>query len=229
VYNFYPSQTSEESRNQEKEIDFAVVHENYVNEIQLENKTEKEVENFNPSQTSEESRNQEKEIDFAVVHENYVNEVQLENKTEKEVENFHPSQTSEESRNQEKEIDFTVVHENYVNEIQLNKTLEDEVDDVDPPPIREEQSYNYKDIGMWPVKFNQGDGIREMLVQQGSKAVQNIDYHFKEVERPGQKAKLKGETRKLSKDWFFRTLQNGEKMLRPWMVSIESSCVLLLL
>ncbi|XP_029637538.1 uncharacterized protein LOC115212883 [Octopus sinensis] len=34
---------------------------------------------------------------------------------------------------------------------------------------------------MWLAKFNHGDGIREILVQQGLKAVQNIDCEFEEV------------------------------------------------
>ena len=65
---------------------------------------------------------------------------------------------------------------------------------------------------MWPAKYHHG--IREMLVQKGSKAVQNIDYEYKEVLRPGQGGKLKGGTRKLSRSLFFRTLENGEKILR---------------
>ncbi|XP_014773435.1 zinc finger MYM-type protein 5-like [Octopus bimaculoides] len=107
-----------------------------------------------------------------------------------------------------------------VNEVQLEKKIEDEVDDADPPQTTEEQNsnINLKDIEMWPAKFNHGDGVREILVQQGSKAVQNTDRKFKEVVRPGQITKLKGENRRLSRNRFFRTLQNGEKILRTWMI-----------
>lgn len=64
---------------------------------------------------------------------------------------------------------------------------------------------NLKGMGMWPAKFNRGDGFREILVK-GSKGLQNIDCEFKEVVRPGQITKLKWKAR----TGFFRTLQNRE-------------------
>ncbi|CAI9719214.1 Hypothetical predicted protein [Octopus vulgaris] len=69
-----------------------------------------------------------------------------------------------------------------VNEVQLERKIEDEVGDADPPQTTEEQSanINLKDIGMLPAKFNHRDAIREIFVQQGSKAVQNIECEFKE-------------------------------------------------
>ncbi|CAI9715324.1 Hypothetical predicted protein [Octopus vulgaris] len=90
-------------------------------------------------------------------------------------------------------------HGDDVNDVQLEKKIDD-VDDVDPPQTTEEQNsnINLKDIGMWPANSNHGDGIQEILVQHGSKALQNIDCEFKEVVHPGQITKLKGETRRLS-------------------------------
>ena len=41
-------------------------------------------------------------------------------------------------------------------------------------------------------------------------------HEFKEVARSG--TKTKGNARKLTKNWFYRDLRNGEKGLRTWMV-----------
>ena len=73
---------------------------------------------------------------------------------------------------------------------------------------------DFTDVGLWPVEINHE--IRAMLVRQGSAAVQHLDHEFKEVARPG--TKTKGDVRKLTKNWFFRDLRNGEKILRTWMV-----------
>ncbi|CAI9738136.1 Hypothetical predicted protein [Octopus vulgaris] len=46
-------------------------------------------------------------------------------------------------------------------EVELEEKIEDDDDDdADPPETTEEQNsnINLKDIGMWPAKFNQGDG-----------------------------------------------------------------------
>ena len=69
------------------------------------------------------------------------------------------------------------------------------------------------DIVQWPSKIN--DTVRTILVQNGTNVVQHIDSKFKEVVRPG--SSTKGESRKLTKSWFYRTLPNGEKLLRTWM------------
>lgn len=71
-----------------------------------------------------------------------------------------------------------------------------------------------KDVGHWPTKIS--NHLRTLLVRQGSAGVQHIDYDFAEVSRPG--VSTKGSARKLTRDWFFRKLPNGEKMLRSWMV-----------
>ena len=69
------------------------------------------------------------------------------------------------------------------------------------------------DIGQWPSKIN--DTVRTILVQNGTNVVQHIDSKFKEVVRPG--SSTKGESRKLTKSWFYRTLPNGQKLLRTRM------------
>ncbi|CAB4059072.1 unnamed protein product [Lepeophtheirus salmonis] len=67
--------------------------------------------------------------------------------------------------------------------VKLEKKIQydHDVDEADPPQITEEQNSNVdlKDMGMGPAMSNYS--IREMLIQQGSKAVQNIDCEFKEV------------------------------------------------
>ena len=72
-----------------------------------------------------------------------------------------------------------------------------------------------KDVGLWPNKIV--DNTRVFLVRQGPFAIQNLDADFSEgIKRPGNT--IKGETRKLDRDWFFQILPNGEKLLRSWMV-----------
>lgn len=72
-----------------------------------------------------------------------------------------------------------------------------------------------KDVGRWPTKID--DNTRVLLVRQGPFEIQNLDSDFSEgVIRPGKTNK--GETRKLTRDWFFQIMSNGEKMLRSWMV-----------
>ena len=56
---------------------------------------------------------------------------------------------------------------------------------------------------------------RMLLVRQGSMVVQHIDSDFGEVIRPGKSNK--GGTRKLMREWSFRTLPNREKVLHSWM------------
>jgi len=76
----------------------------------------------------------------------------------------------------------------------------------------------YEDAGLWPEPMI--DAVRIDIVTRGSAAVQNKEGPFVVVERPcaNVRTKLKGVTRSLTKDWFYRRLDNGEKMLRSWMV-----------
>ncbi|KAK4879084.1 hypothetical protein RN001_007230 [Aquatica leii] len=74
------------------------------------------------------------------------------------------------------------------------------------------------DIGTWPILIP--DNLRTLLLARGYKTVQHLDCKFAEVNRPGSKDSTKGPkgvTRKLNRDWFFRTLPNGKKVLRTWM------------
>lgn len=71
-----------------------------------------------------------------------------------------------------------------------------------------------KDVGLWPSKIS--NDTRIFLVRQGASVVQNLDSDFGEVIREG--VSTKGQTRKLTREWFFQTLPNGERMLRSWMV-----------
>jgi acyl carrier protein len=58
---------------------------------------------------------------------------------------------------------------------------------------------DFTDVGLWPVKIYHE--IRAMIVRQGYAAVQHLECEFKEVTRLG--TKTKGDTRKLTKTWFF--------------------------
>ena len=74
-----------------------------------------------------------------------------------------------------------------------------------------------KDVGLWPNKIV--DNTRVFLVRQGPFAILNLDADFSEgIKRPANTSTIKGDTRKLDRDWFFQTLPNGEKLLRSWMV-----------
>jgi len=73
---------------------------------------------------------------------------------------------------------------------------------------------DFTDIGLWPVKISHK--IRAMLVRQGYTSMQHLHCEFKEVPRPG--TSTKGDTRKLTKKWFFRDQRKGEKSMRTWMV-----------
>ena len=73
---------------------------------------------------------------------------------------------------------------------------------------------NLQDIGQWPNKIN--NDTRIFLIRQGASLIQNVDFHFTEVIRQG--TSTKGQTRNLTRDWFFKSLPNGEKILRSWMI-----------
>ncbi|XP_069582652.1 zinc finger MYM-type protein 1-like [Ranitomeya imitator] len=84
----------------------------------------------------------------------------------------------------------------------------EECDDQNIPAI------DLKDVGLWPSKIN--DDTRILLVRQGASVVQHLDSDFAEVVREG--ASIKGQNRKLTRNWFFKTLPNNEKMLRSWLL-----------
>ncbi|CAH0400600.1 unnamed protein product [Chilo suppressalis] len=66
--------------------------------------------------------------------------------------------------------------------------------------------------------------VRLLLVRQGSEVVQHMDSVFSEVTRSD--AMAKGETRRLKREWFYRKLTNGEKVLRSWMAYSPSKASL---
>ena len=112
-----------------------------------------------------------------------------------------------------------------IDSVDVAKTVSDddveddarEVEELERQPLVNAKTHtatDFTDVGLWPVEIDHE--IRAMLVRQGSAAVQHLDHEFKEVARPG--TKTKGDVRKLTKNWFFRDLRNGEKSLRTWMV-----------
>lgn len=78
-----------------------------------------------------------------------------------------------------------------------------------------EKNWNLlSDASFWNVPVP--DRFRVEIVTRGSCSFQNKDGPFSAVTRQG--AKTKGDVRQLSKKWFYKTLPNGEKILRSWMV-----------
>ena len=73
---------------------------------------------------------------------------------------------------------------------------------------------DFSDIGQWPAVIP--DSLRVSLVEIGPEAVQHRDSEFAAVSRSG--GATKGGVRHLTRDWFFKNLINGEKILRVWMM-----------
>ncbi|XP_014211800.1 zinc finger MYM-type protein 5-like [Copidosoma floridanum] len=74
------------------------------------------------------------------------------------------------------------------------------------------------DIGTWPVLIP--DNFQIFVVTRGYKTVLHLDCEFAEVIRPKPRDSTKGPkgvVKKLSRDWFFRIMPNGDKILRTWM------------
>jgi len=72
------------------------------------------------------------------------------------------------------------------------------------------------DAGYWPEVFT--DEIRLEIVRNGSVAVQHINANFAEIGCERKGLSTKGVSRYLTREWFFRTLSNGEKVLRSWLI-----------
>jgi hypothetical protein len=80
----------------------------------------------------------------------------------------------------------------------------------------------FKDAGLWPMPMTAS--VRTEIVNRGPTVVQNKDGPFAVTERIG--CKTKGSTRFLTSDWFYHNLENGEKVLRSWMIySVSDECL----
>lgn len=97
-----------------------------------------------------------------------------------------------------------------------------------PSALSAVQYQNFDDIGKWPEHID--DNMRLHLIQQGQEIVQHINTNFAETStvKRSDSCSLtsKGETRRLTQDWFYRTLTNGEKVLRTWMAYSPSKASL---
>ncbi|GBP62406.1 Zinc finger MYM-type protein 5 [Eumeta japonica] len=95
----------------------------------------------------------------------------------------------------------------------VNVAKEDIIEIVPSAPA-EVKDVNLDDVGCWPSPMT--DEVSTLLVRRGSDSVQHIDSKYADVVRSG--TSTKGGTRKLTKEWFYKPLSNGEKILRTWMV-----------
>ncbi|XP_065646998.1 uncharacterized protein LOC136076944 [Hydra vulgaris] len=77
----------------------------------------------------------------------------------------------------------------------------------------EDLTLNY-DVGNWPTPMP--DYLRADVIRQGSDIYQNLEGPFDPVHKPGEMSK--GQTRQLTKSWFYKKLPSGEQILRKWMV-----------
>ena len=72
----------------------------------------------------------------------------------------------------------------------------------------------FTDIGYWPKTVD--ETLKTELVKKGAVELQNKDALFPKD----------SDGRSFSKDWFYMNLDNGETMLRTWLVFLFS-CILL--
>ena len=77
----------------------------------------------------------------------------------------------------------------------------------------EDLTLNY-DVGNWPTPMP--DYLSTDVIRQGSEIYQNLEGLFDPVHKPGENSK--GQTRQLTKSWFYKKLPSGEQILRKWMV-----------
>ena len=78
--------------------------------------------------------------------------------------------------------------------------------------IGEVDSDIFHDSGVWNIPLS--DSIRIEIVSRGPVDLQNKEGPFLSIEKPGSR----GEIRSLTKEWFCRILENGERVLRSWML-----------
>lgn len=83
-----------------------------------------------------------------------------------------------------------------------------------------EDSQVFRDAGVWKIPLP--EDVKVELVSRGPANLQHKDGPFEAVEKQGSRP----ETRNLTKDWFYCSLKNGERILRSWMLySPVSKCL----
>ncbi|GLV33620.1 hypothetical protein CBL_21236, partial [Carabus blaptoides fortunei] len=80
--------------------------------------------------------------------------------------------------------------------------------------VKEENWNILDDVSWWNIPVP--DHLRVIIIKKGSASFQNKDGPFRTATR--QDSKAKGDVRQLSKEWFYKVMPNGEKVLRSWMV-----------
>ncbi|XP_040197560.1 zinc finger MYM-type protein 1-like [Rana temporaria] len=82
--------------------------------------------------------------------------------------------------------------------------------------IQEKDFQMLSDVSFWEMPVQ--DHVRVEIIKQGSASFQNKEGPFSVAKRQDAKATTKGHVRQLSKEWFYKVMPNGEKILRSWMV-----------
>ena len=82
----------------------------------------------------------------------------------------------------------------------------------------------FTDADLWPVTMT--DAARIEIVTRETVVIQNKSGPFATTVRASDKAK--GCTRSLTTDWFYRRLDNGEKVLRSWILACSLMSLLFL-
>ncbi|XP_078542257.1 zinc finger MYM-type protein 1-like [Lissotriton helveticus] len=98
----------------------------------------------------------------------------------------------------------------------LAKFFEEKIQNilVSLPAIDYSTAEEIDDASFWNIPVP--DHLRVEIIKRGSASFQNIDGPFRIATR--QDPKAKGDVRQLSKEWFYKVMPNGEKVLRSWMV-----------
>lgn len=78
----------------------------------------------------------------------------------------------------------------------------------------EESVQHLRDVSHWSLPVP--DNVRIDIIKKGSEHFQNKEGPFPTVSRHG--SKIKGDSRHLSQEWFYKPMPSGEKILRSWMV-----------
>lgn len=100
-------------------------------------------------------------------------------------------------------------------EIEESTEIHSSHDTVNEMSEDKETNWNIlSDASFWNIPV--ADYFRVEIIKRGSASFQNNDGPFSVATR--QDAKAKGGARQLLKEWFYKTMPNGEKMLRSWRV-----------